>query len=391
MKVRKWLAFFAGIGILLLTVGCKGEPVAEASIAVEQKTAIENSEEILRDDQSATETVDWQMAVGEWEDENGLGYTMHVSINESATDALFSICFMPHGGVFLNWVLPCKLDGEVLHYDRGVMNFTEIAADENGEPMVDSSVEKELIGSFSFDSSQDVLSWCDGSDTDGNLTNFVRSQSAGNAFSETGNDFDEMMINGIPYAVADADGWGEAWQAIAEIIRNGTDSYFKEAEADPSLYGSGNAWDDITVEGITYEMADKHGWGDLWWEAADHFGSDYNSYNGEGYSGYLEPEYDSSTALGNAELIRINGPSSAQLAGEWKNAYNQSTSRNFRISGVHARNLFPTIERREQIAAVVTEVEFWFEKQGGSPAGSVYTVVMIDAMSGEVLSACITA
>lgn len=119
-------------------------------------------------------------------------------------------------------------------------------------------------------------------------------------------------------------------------------------------------------------------------------GDDYDPYSRDGYSEFFEEENDASTMLSNTELIRLNDPISVQLASEWKNAYNQSVPRDFRISNVHVRNIFPTIKRREQLAAVITEVEFWFVNQGGSSSGSVYIVVIIDAISGNILSACIT-
>lgn len=309
MKVQRWLFIFAGICVLFLAAGCSEKSTIDASVPVSQETDSENGVDILNNEQSTVEAVDWQKALGTWEDENGRGYTMHVSVNESESDILFSISFVPHGSVFLNWVLPCKLDGEILHYDKGVMSFMEILPDENGEPTSDSSVEKDLIGNFSFDSDQDILIWNDESNEYGDSTNFVRSQST-------------------------------------------------ESELDE-------------IENLA--------------------GSDYDPYYGAGYSEPFEPENDSNTTLSNAELIRLNDPISVQLASEWKNAYNQSVSRDFRISNVHARNIFPTIERREQLAAVITEVEFWFVKQGGSPAGSVYTVVIFDASNGDILSACITA
>ena len=112
----------------------------------------------------------------------------------------------------------------------------------------------------------------------------------------------------------------------------------------------------------------------------------YDPYYGDGYSDPFEQENDFNTTLSNTELIRLNDPISVQLSSEWKNAYNQSVSRDFRISNVHVRNVFPTIERHEQLAAVITEVEFWFVNQGGSSAGSVYTVVIIDASSGDILN-----
>lgn len=313
MKAQRWSFIFAGICVLFLAAGCSGESTIDASVPVSQETDSENDVDILNDEQSTVEVGEWQKAVGVWEDEYGRGYTMHVSANESETDILFSISFVPHGSVFLNWVLPCKLDGEILHYDKGVMSFMEIFPDENGEPTSDSSVEKDLIGNFSFDSAQDILSWHDESSEYGDTTNFVRSQS--------------------------------------------TESELGEIEGNPDNLADGG----------------------------------YDPYYGDGYSEPFEQENDSNTTLSNAELIRLNDPVSVQLASEWKNAYNQSVSWDFRISNVHVRNIFPTIERREQLAAVITEVEFWFVKQGGSPAGSVYTVVIIDASCEDILSACITA
>lgn len=313
MKAQRWLFIFAGICVLFLAAGCSRESTIDASVPVRQEIDAENDVDILNDEQSTVEVGEWQKAVGVWEDEYGRGYTMHVSVNESKTDILFSISFVPHGSVFLSWVLPCKLDGEILHYDKGVMSFMEILPDKNGEPISDSSVEKDLIGNFSFDSDQDILIWNDESNEYGDSTNFVRSQ--------------------IP------------------------ESELGEVEGNPANLADGG----------------------------------YDPYYGDGYSAPFEQENDFNTTLSNTELIRLNDPISVQLASEWKNAYNQSVSRDFRISNVHVRNIFPTIERREQLAAVITEVEFCFVKQGGSPAGSVYTVVIIDASCGNILSACITA
>lgn len=392
MRLQKRVFIFLITCAILLAAGCARKTVADSGTVAEQETDTDRNEinvESPNDEQPIAEIVGWQAAVGEWEDENGLGYTMRISENEAKTDMLFSISFTPYGGVFLDWVLPCKLvaNDEALYYDKGVMTYLEFVPDENGDPIADSSVEKRLVGSFSLSPDQNTLCWYNGPEGDTNPINFVQTQSKVNEPAE-------ILINGIPYAVADADGWGDAWKTIAEIIRNGTDIYFKEAEEDPSLYGSGNAWDDITIEGITYEMAAKHGWGDTWWEAANHFGSDYDAYIGsEAYDEFSdefsEQGSNSSGELSNTELKQINSQVSLRLANEWKNAYNRSVSRDSIISNTQVRDLIAKIEINGSMATVTTEIYYWLVNKGGSPAGSVYSVVIIDVSNGDVLSATI--
>lgn len=394
MRLRRTLYIILGVCVMLMLAGCGRKSAVDSGTTVEQEPNTSQNEEIKTelptDNQPIAELVAWQDTVGVWEDEYGHGYTMRVSKNEMGTDMLFSISFTPYGGVTLDWILPCKLitDNEALYYDKGVMTYMEIIPDENGNPMADLSMEKNLVGSFSFSPNQNILCWYNGPEGDNSPINFVQTQSSVDEPAE-------ITINGIPYAVANADGWGDAWQTVAEIISNGTDIYFKEAEEDPSLYGSGNAWDDFTIEGITYEMAAKHGWGDTWWEVIDHFGSDYTAYDAyigsESYDEFPMQESNSSGELSNAKLTEINASISSRLAFEWKNAYNQSVSRDFGLSNVLARTIFPTIKRNGSVATVVTEVEFWFVNKGGSSAGSVYTVVIIDVNNGDVLSAGITA
>lgn len=56
-----------------------------------------------------------------------------------------------------------------------------------------------------------------------------------------------------------------------------TQDYNEETSENPSSYDTGNAWDDFTVDGATYEMAKEQGWGDEWLEIVSSWGSDYGS------------------------------------------------------------------------------------------------------------------
>lgn len=129
--------------------------------------------EVSNDEQPIAEIAEWQAAVGNWEDEDGLGYTMSVFQNE--TDMLVSISYMPHGGVTLEWTLPCKLvpDNGTLHYDHGIMTYTEAMT-------ADSSVETDQIGGFSLSSDQSILCWYNGPEEDTAPINFVRTQGGAN-------------------------------------------------------------------------------------------------------------------------------------------------------------------------------------------------------------------
>lgn len=97
MKVQKYFFIFLITCIMLLAAGCGGETAINTGTAVAQETGTDENEEIgeeiQNDEQSIAEITGWQAAVGEWEDENDLGYTMRVSENETKTDMLFSISF----------------------------------------------------------------------------------------------------------------------------------------------------------------------------------------------------------------------------------------------------------------------------------------------------------
>lgn len=93
----------------------------------------------------------------------------------------------------------------------------------------------------------------------------------------------------------------------------------------------------------------------------------------------------SAEGLSDSELIKINDPISSELAREWKNNYNQSVSRDFKIKSVKANTLIPTIERNGSIATITTQIDYWLG--GGSPTGSVYAIVTIDTYTGDVLTA----
>lgn len=239
--------------------------------------------------------------IGEWQDEYGRGYTMSVTENENSL--LFAISFTPHGGIFLNWVLPCEsvVNDSVLNYDNGIMAYTEFAADENGDAAAYSDTEEQQVGSFSYDSTQDILCWCNGVEGEGEIINFIR-------LPENENQDNEIEIINV------------------ESEENGGYEYFDQE-------------------------------------------SNYN------------------TELSDAELIKINDPISVQLAHEFRNAYNKSVPQSLKISNIHVRNIYPAIKREESIATVATEVEVWFNGQGGSSESSVYTVVIISTSSGDVLSA----
>ena len=93
-------------------------------------------------------------------------------------------------------------------------------------------------------------------------------------FIRTDSLMDEITLNEISYREAIADGWGETWATVCQNMGSDTSVYFEEAESDSSLYGTGeNPWDDITIDGVTYEMALKHGWGDAWMSFAEHTGT----------------------------------------------------------------------------------------------------------------------
>lgn len=164
-----------------------------------------------------------------------------------------------------------------------------------------------------------------------------------------------------------------------------TQGYNEETSENPSPYDTGNAWDDFTVDGATYEMAKEQGWGDEWLEIVSGSGSDYGS-DGEDVYDESEGQMDTSAeGLSDSELIKINDPISSELAREWKNNYNQSVSRDFKIKSVKANTLIPTIERDGSIATVTTQIDYWLG--GGSPTGSVYAIVTIDTYTGDVLTA----
>lgn len=164
-----------------------------------------------------------------------------------------------------------------------------------------------------------------------------------------------------------------------------TQGYNEETSENPSPYDTGNAWDDFTVDGVTYEMAEEQGWGDEWLEIVSGSGSDYGS-DGEDVYDESEGQMDTSAeGLSDSELIKINDPISSELAREWKNNYNLSVSRDFKIKSVKANTLIPTIERDDSIATVTTQIDYWLG--GGSPTGSVYAIVTIDTYTGDVLTA----
>lgn len=144
------------------------EPDADRETDTDKDEKI--SSEGPNDEQPIAEIAEWQTAVGDWEDENGLGYTMSVFQNEA--DVLVSISYIPHGGVTLEWTLPCKLvpDNGTLHYDQGIMTYTEAIT-------ADSSVETNQIGGFSLSSDQNILCWYNGPEEDADPINFVRTQS----------------------------------------------------------------------------------------------------------------------------------------------------------------------------------------------------------------------
>lgn len=201
MKVQKWLIFLV-ICVMLLATGCAGETVADSGSDAnrdDKKISTEVPNEPI------AEIAEWQAAVGDWEDENGLGYTMSVIQNE--TDMLFSISYMPHGGVTLEWMLPCKLvpESETLRYDQGIMTYTEAITG-------DSSVEISQIGGFSLSSDQNILCWYDGPEEDADPINFVRTQSGGNTEGPSDAEIAETLAEVImPFIAVPGSGTSFEW------------------------------------------------------------------------------------------------------------------------------------------------------------------------------------
>lgn len=64
MKAQRWLFIFAGICVLFLAAGCSRESTIDASVPVRQEIDAENDVDILNDEQSTMEVVEWQKAVG---------------------------------------------------------------------------------------------------------------------------------------------------------------------------------------------------------------------------------------------------------------------------------------------------------------------------------------
>lgn len=84
-------------------------------------------------------------------------------------------------------------------------------------------------------------------------------------FIRTGSLFDDTF-NDISYREAIEEGWASIWMGVAENVGSDTImSLQEEAETDPSLYGAEESpWYGITIDGITYEMAERYGWSDEW-------------------------------------------------------------------------------------------------------------------------------
>ena len=78
------------------------------------------------------------------------------------------------------------------------------------------------------------------------------------------------------------------------------------------------------------------------------------------------------------------------MATEWKNDYNATVSRDYRISDTSVRDMLASINYSGSVAIVTTEIQYWMVGQGGSPAGSVYATVTIDLNTGDILSGTIS-
>lgn len=89
--------------------------------------------------------------------------------------------------------------------------------------------------------------------------------------------------------------------------------------------------------------------------------------------------------LSSAELKSIAANTASSLALEWKNDYNNSAPRDYRINSTRVLDMLASIKYSGPVAIVTTEIEYWIG--GGSPTGSVYAVVTIDLNTGDVLSA----
>lgn len=159
---------------------------------------------------------------------------------------------------FAKWEAIGEYDGEreALLYSDGIYSSLNHGS-------IEWEVEETDCSGWIFYESPDALRW------------FSNDDDFEQYFIRTGSPMDEMTLNDIGYREAITDGWGNIWAGVAEHIGSETlMALEEEAEADPSLYGSADSpWYDITIDGITYEMALKHGWGDKWMAFAEHIGT----------------------------------------------------------------------------------------------------------------------
>ena len=190
--------------------------------------------------------------VGEWEAADDFYPVMEITHSDGGQ------CQITITHRFAKWEATGEYDGkrEALLYSDGIYSSLNHGS-------IEWEVEETDCSGWIFYESPDALRW------------FSNNDDFEQYFIRTGSPMDEMTLNDIGYREAITDGWGNIWAGVAEHIGSETlMALEEEAEADPSLYGSADSpWYDITIDGITYEMALKHGWGDEWMAFAEHIGT----------------------------------------------------------------------------------------------------------------------
>lgn len=160
MKRKKYLCITI-IAILLLLASCDmGEPTTS---------------DVVNDSDTGNSFVEAPL-IGSWQDENGYGYSLDVSMSEDSAECIFDISYMPYGGMYLEWVFSqeTSFENNKFYYENGKMTYEEVIYDEGGDPTVESDVEEGVSGSISYDAELDILYWYDGSESECSPITFKR-------------------------------------------------------------------------------------------------------------------------------------------------------------------------------------------------------------------------